>query len=420
MADTITNSGISPLGVPARNDRTTALALHIHRYLPVAAFYFFLNSAGLPLGLFYTTIFSPFLYLWLYLKGRRWITATFLLVLSPFILAHMVNGVASPLYYLRSLLLLWSVYIAVYAFSWALMNSNTVERLFEQLILLNFCAAILALIIRPTPMRLFLWRDEAETVASTAHLLRLNLLSMEPSAYANLMLPLLVFAALRLLRESKQRNFIYLMMIAVPFLLAQSFGGLSIAAAGITVTLLTSYRRLLSHPKPLAILACLTIALGVLLLTQNPISERVFQVAAGGDSSTKSRTNFSFVIAYVVATSKSLWWGAGIGQAKLFDVSNLGIGFTIGVIPNAVAGTFAEFGLIGILLRFVVELYLFFRTRVYLNSFRLAMFVVAFIVQLTGSYITDVQEYMLWCFAFYPFFPELNLRANFKSQTSHP
>jgi len=57
---------------------------------------------------------------------------------------------------------------------------------------------------------------------------------------------------------------------------------------------------------------------------------------------------------------------------------------------------------------------------VYLNSFRLAMFVVAFIVQLTGSYITDVQEYMLWCFAFYPFFPELNLRANFKSQTSHP
>jgi hypothetical protein len=323
------------------------------------------------------------------------------------------------LYYLRSLLLLWSVYVAVYAFCWALTKTKTLGRLFDQLILLNFCATLLALAIRPTPMRLFLWRDEAEAIASTSHLLRLNLLSMEPSAYANLMLPLLIYAALRLLRDSKQKNLSYLMMIAVPFLLAQSFGGLSIAAAGLSAALLTSYRRLLSKPKPLAILICLAIAAALILLTSNSISERVFQVAAGGDSSTKSRTIFSFVIAYVVAGSKSLWWGAGFGQAKLFDVSNLGIGFTVGIIPNAVAGTFAELGLIGVLLRFAVEFFFFFKARVYLNSFALAMFVVAFIVQLTGSYITDVQEYMLWCFAFYRFFPGLTLHTHFKPRLSH-
>ena len=396
-----------------------AIALHAHRYLPIAACYFFLNSAGLPLGLFYTTIFSPFLFLWLYLKGRRWLTTWFFLSLSPFILAHMIDGIAFPFYYLRSLLLLWSVYVAVYAFCWALTKTKTLDRLFDQLILLNFCATILALAIRPTPMRVFLWREEAEAIASTSHLLRLNLLSMEPSAYANLMLPLLIFAALRLFRDSKHRNLIYLMMIAVPFLLAQSFGGLSIAVAGLSAALLTSYRRLLSKPKPLAILVCLAIAAGLILLTSNSISERVFQVAAGGDSSTKSRTIFSFVIAYVVAGSKSLWWGAGFGQAKLVDVSNLGIGFTVGIIPNAVAGTFADLGLIGVLLRLAVEFIFFFKARVYLNSFKLAMFVAAFIVQLTGSYITDVQGYMLWCFAFYPFFPELNLNTHFKPQLRH-
>jgi hypothetical protein len=145
----------------------------------------------------------------------------------------------------------------------------------------------------------------------------------------------------------------------------------------------------------------------------------VIQVVTGDDSSTKSRTIFSFFLAGLIAASKSIWWGAGLGQAKLFDASDLGIGFISGVIPNAVAGTFAEFGLIGVLVRFAAEFYLFFKTRVYRNSFRLAMFVVAFIMQLTGSYVTDVQEYVIWCFAFYPFFPNLNLRDNSRPKVSH-
>jgi len=35
------------------------------------------------------------LFLWLYFQGRRWLTTKFLLLLSPFILAHMVDGVTS-------------------------------------------------------------------------------------------------------------------------------------------------------------------------------------------------------------------------------------------------------------------------------------------------------------------------------------
>jgi len=53
---------------------------------------------------------------------------------------------------------MWTVYIAVYAFCWALINCKNVERLFEQLIQLNFCVAILALAIRPTPLWPLLWK----------------------------------------------------------------------------------------------------------------------------------------------------------------------------------------------------------------------------------------------------------------------
>ena len=188
--------------------------------------------------------------------------------------------------------------------------------------------------------------------------------------------------------------------------------------AGIGISLMIGYRRVLGRPKSRIVFVCLAIATSALLLTHNQISERVIQVATGGDSSTKSRTTLSFVLAYVLASGKSLWWGVGLGQGKLVDVSGVVRGFTVGIIPNAVAGTFAELGIIGVLVRLAVEFYLFFRTRVYENSFRLAMFVVAFINELTGSYVPDVQQYLLWFFAFYPLFPEFNLRDDSKSEVS--
>lgn len=409
----IANPGTTHLDMPRARSRSSAAgSLLIHRYLPVAAFYLFLNHAGLPNGLFYTTLFSPFLYLWLYLKGRRWVTAKFLLVLSPFIIVHMMMGIASPFYYLRSLCLLWTAYVAVYAICWALRKCGGLDRLFDQLIVLNFCVALFALATFPTPLRLLLWHDDSNTILGTSHLIRLSLLASEPSVYAELMLPLVIFAALRLLKDNNKRSLAYLIMISIPLLLTQSFGGLSISLVGIGASLLTGYRRLFKRPRTLVISACLAMAVGALLVTPNPISERVAQVAAGGDSSTQSRTIYSFIAAYSVAAPKSLWWGVGLGQAKIVDVSDLGIGFTVGIIPNAVAGTFAELGIIGVIVRFAAELYLFFRTKVYLNSFRLAMFVAAFITQLTGSHLMDVQQYLMWCFAFLPFFPAMSLRSD--------
>ena len=163
--DSTANPGTANLDLAKVSSREiSSVGLSIHRFLPLAAFYFFFNAAGLPTGLFYTTpFFLPFPLYLPYLKEQRRLTTKFLLLFSPFLVAHLIMGVTSPVYYLRSLLLLWSVYIAVFAFCWALTKSNTVDRLFDQLILLNFFASVLAIIAFPTPLRLVFWHDDAET-----------------------------------------------------------------------------------------------------------------------------------------------------------------------------------------------------------------------------------------------------------------
>jgi hypothetical protein len=189
------------------------------------------------------------------------------------------------------------------------------------------------------------------------------------------------------------------------------------ALAGISVLIMTDLKRLLSRAQSWIVIVSLAMVAASLLLIPNPISARVLQVATGIDGSANLRAFVGYLGAYIAASSKSLWWGVGLGQVKFFNLPGLGLALD-NTLPNAVAGTLAEFGLIGVLVRFAVEFYLFFRSRVYLSSFRLAMFVVAFIDQLTGSYTDDVQSYLLWFLAFYSIFPDANLCDKSKSEVS--
>ena len=187
--------------------------------------------------------------------------------------------------------------------------------------------------------------------------------------------------------------------------------------AGIGVSLMTSYRKFLKRPVAIITMLCFAILVIAILATPNTLAARVWQVVSGGDSSSNVRTTFAYTAAFSAASSKSLWWGVGLGQLRYSDFTDLLLpGMLNGVIPNVMAGTFAEFGFIGILVVLAVEFYLFFKTAVYRNSFRLAMFVVASINQFTGSYGSDVQQYLMWFLAFYPFFPEFNRRDDCKPE----
>ena len=384
--------------------------LSFHRLLPFAAFYFFFNAAGLPVGMFYTSFVSPILFLWLYLKHHRFLSLKFFACLGPFLLVHFSYGVENRFEYLRALAHWWTVYIAVYAICVALARSTDLGRLIEQLILLNFVAAVLGILLFPTPLQKLFWRDTGETIVGSPHSLRLNLLNTEPSAYAELMIPLFVFAALRLIGKGNLRSVWYFAMIAMPFLLAQSFGGISIGFASVGITLLKGRKQLLRGIKSKAFFLLAGMASAILIAIPNPISMRVWQVIGGMDDSTKGRTIMAYVAAYTVAASKSLGWGVGLNQSKFVDFSAVVFGLE-GHIPDLMAGLFAEFGAVGVLAILTVEVFLFARTHVRRSPFRFAMFVAAFINQFVGSYGTDVQQYLIWFLAFCPLFPEFEQEA---------
>jgi len=410
LSNTTSNSEALPLPWPG----LLSLKLQLHKYSPVAYLYFFFNSFGLPTGLFYTTILSPLFYLWLIYQGKRKVTLRFVMCLAPFVAVQMFLGVDSYFYYARSCILLWTVYITVYAFAVALPRIGNLERFFEHLIAANFFIAMLAVLLIPTPLVALVWNNGEHLLDPTAYTSRLALLTSEPSVYGFLMAPLLVFAALRLLYRPVRRNLLYMAFIVIPMLLSQSFGAISICSAGILVALLTILPNLFKQRSTrVALLGgafLLVLLVAVALVVPNPLTARFAAVVNGTDSSVQSRTTNGLALAYLLVPPKQLLWGLGLGQTKLQDVSSPGasLGFGNAVIPNSIADMFVSFGLVAVFLKLAVEIYFFFRFRVFRNTFQLSMYVVTFLLQFTGSNLMDVQEYLMWVLAFAPLFPVMN------------
>jgi hypothetical protein len=148
---------------------------------------------------------------------------------------------------------------------------------------------------------------------------------------------------------------------------------------------------------------------------ENPLTVRIYNILEGSDSSGRGRTFEAFELAYLVAEGKNAWWGVGPGQVKVagdYIIRNF-YGMTPAgelsvTIPCAFAETLAIFGLVGAAARLLITWYLFFRTRVYTNYFRLYLFIYIFIYQFTGSFITNIAEYVIWVFAFVNVFPEFD------------
>ena len=113
---------------------------------------------------------------------------------------------------------------------------------------------------------------------------------------------------------------------------------------------------------------------------------------------------------------KSIFFGTGLGQIKIMTKEVVGKYFHYwGVlprydIPNAMGETLAIFGLVGVALRLFLEIWLFFKTRVFTNYYRLALFIFVFIYQFTGSFITNSVEYVIWVLAFSNVFEQFNIK----------
>ncbi|HTF27966.1 MAG TPA: hypothetical protein VK625_03930, partial [Flavitalea sp.] len=132
--------------------------MKVNKHFPFAFIYFFVNSIGLPFGLLYTTLLTPFFYIWMVLKGKRLIIFRFFLFALPFIIIHLINGVNVEVY-VTSLLLVISVYIFAYTFYTLISIGTKLEGVFKKIAIVNLILTFVAIASLTTPYREVFWLD---------------------------------------------------------------------------------------------------------------------------------------------------------------------------------------------------------------------------------------------------------------------
>jgi hypothetical protein len=210
-------------------------------------------------------------------------------------------------------------------------------------------------------------------------------------------------------------------MITIPLLLSLSFGVIMALSAALILLICSDLKLLSLRPNFVRyLLTSLLVAGGLFFLVlflfpDNVIFIRIENVIRGKDTSFTGRTFDSVYLGWKIAAQKSIFFGAGPGQTKILGMDLFTTyykhTFTIDQItlPNNIGDVIAQFGLFGLIMKLGLEIYFFFKTKVFTNYYRLALFLFVFIYQFTGSFITNIAEYAIWLMAFYPLlFPGFN------------
>jgi hypothetical protein len=399
--------------------------MNVNKFLPFAFIYFFVNSLALPFGLTYTTLLAHLFYIWVLLIRKKEVLLPFMAFLVPFCIIHVAFTGVEEQPYMLSLLNLVMVYIfcqAVYTF---LLVCNDAEKIFRVILVVNFIACLIAIPLYFTPYFFILW-DEQEITEGVGKLRRLKLLTYEPSYYALLFTPFFFYFFLQyLFNQNKTRGVWLLPMLLLPYLLSFSIGVMAVIVLALFFTLVIYFKRLVRRKRILnalinaGILFISTMLVLVIFFRTNPIFIRIGNVFRGKDTSGKGRTIDSFVLAGKMLEEKNEYWGIGLGQVKLLGEGIIRDYYLynkdfIATIPNAAAETLAIFGWVGLSMRISIELFFFFYTRVWTNYYRLLLFLFVFIYQFTGSFITNVAEYVIWILAFTNVFHQFDVKEKSK------
>ena len=390
--------------------------------MPFVLIYFFLNSVFLPFGLTYTSLLAPFFYVWMLLTRKRDVVLPFLILLLPFIFVHLFFiGVDRESYFI-SLLNLLAVYISCQAIYTFFKVYPDPEKIFRNILVINFVLCLGAVVIFFTPWYETLWIQQNYT-QGVREFKRLKLFTYEASYYATLFTPLFFFFFLQyLFRQNKIKSGWLLIMLFVPFLLSFSIGVIGSVLAASIITWVIYFRKLTVKKRILNWIISSAATIGaaffviVLFFRHNPVFTRIGNIFSGEDLSAKGRTVDAFRIAGKLLEQKDKFWGIGLGQIKIIGADIIREYYLYPpeyriAIPNTVAETLAMFGWIGIFCRFGIEIFLFFHTKVWSNYFRLLLFLFVFIFQFAGSFTTNIAEYVIWILAFTNVFPQFDVKA---------
>lgn len=387
----------------------------------MAYLYFFFNSLGLKGGLLYTNILTPFFLFWIYKKGFIRFLLYPALIILPFSIIHYCMGVDLKTFVISHVLFASTAIFVLSAYIY-ISRYKSFKEVMGKIVVFNFILVLVAIpfyFMDYNYQKIF-WYTNLFTTQNP--FTRLALFTFEASYYSLLLVPVVYYFLFEMGFNKQLKNKrMLLLMLLLPIVLSLSFGvlGGTLITAGFMAWfnrhLFVKYRSLFNLISVFVILAILTgLALFVFFPKSLPVV-RITNIFTGYDTSSRGRTIEAFQIAWLVAREKSTWFGCGLGQAKLLlpDIMHTHFAYwgklDVYRIPNTVAETLAIFGIAGLAVRFAVIGYLFYKTKVNQNYLRLSLFLFIFIYQFTGSYITNIVEYVIWVFAFTDVFPEFNV-----------
>src|SRR5689334_18585012 len=215
-------------------------AIRINKYMPAALLYFFFNAFLLPLGLLYTTLLSPFLLIWQskYPSFRH--LRLFFVFTIPFLVIHFAQGVYVS-YYLKSYLLLFTVFIFSLAFYQFLKICHTLGSIYKNLAIFNFIFTLIALVLLFIPtLKHLLWTSSSLSIG-IEQVERLKLLTYEPSYYSTLLAPIALYYFVKAMLRRLGNPALMLILVSVPLALSFSFGVIWSTLFAMIVLLLTNF-----------------------------------------------------------------------------------------------------------------------------------------------------------------------------------
>jgi len=393
----------------------------MNKYLLIALFVFFLNAAGLPQGLTYMALLSPLLYGWVVCHRQREILWPFLLILFPFVFLHLAINEANIKPYFVSLANLLGIYVFCQAFLLFLKKAPDLESIFYRLLKINFILCLIAIPFYFSSYFSLFWIEQ-ELTKGVNGFRRLRMFTYEASYYATLFVPLFAFFFLKYFGEVEGRcPPLLLLMATLPLFLSFSLGVISALIIAAGLVFLFHFRSLILQPRVRnGILFTVLIVLPALVFLaasfpENTLMFRLENVISGRDTSGNGRTFEAFTLSLRMLQLKSDIWGIGLGQIKVLgteiirDFYLYPMDHTIFAIPNAAAETLTIFGFAGLVMRLLLQVLLFYYTRVWTSHYRLLLFFFIFIYQFTGSFITNHAEYIIWILAFTEVFPRFSI-----------
>jgi hypothetical protein len=390
-----------------------------NKYLPFVCIYFFCNSLFLPEGLLYTTFLTP-LFFYEVVKDKKLNSFfVFIVITTLFLVIHFTQGV-NEIFYIRSYILLMTVAVFCTWFAGFCSRVQSLEKIFITVLYINVLLVPLALLsLQFNILKDYFWYLVPIT-PGIPMIPRLKMFTYEASYYSLLLVPIAFYCIWNFLFAKKKINTIHMVMIVVLLGLSFSLGVITGSIISLLLTVLFCFNSLLTKKRVIIIAALgfifLLAAFFILYyyFPDNPLIVRIKSIPTGKDTSARGRTYEAFDLAYRIAKQKSVWFGVGLGQIKE-------IGRTIIIqyyyysnmpetvrIPNATAEIFAMYGIVGVGIKFLLVSFFFFKTRVYNNYYRLSLFLFIFIYQLTGSFLFNLAEYVIWILAFSPVLPQFN------------